>query len=69
MSVGLWSSLSNRDIFFQFAVIAAPHGEIMMVSKAYGGRATDSEIMNGTELLPNLEEGDRVLGTIQILYI
>ena len=37
-----------------------------MVSKAYGGRATDSEIMNGTELLPNLEEGDRVLGTIHI---
>ena len=46
----------------KFLVAVAPSGEIMFVSQAYGGRATDTEITANSGFLELVEEGDIIMG-------
>jgi hypothetical protein len=45
----------------KFLVAIAPHGEIIFVSRGYGGRATDAQITTSCGLLDLLEPGDVIL--------
>ena len=45
----------------KFLVAVAPSGEIMFVSKAYGGRMTDTAITCNSGFLQLIEEGDLVM--------
>jgi hypothetical protein len=45
----------------KFLVAIAPHGEIIFVSRGYGGRATDAQITTSCGLLNLLEPGDVIL--------
>ncbi len=46
----------------KFLIAVAPSGEIMFISQAYGGRATDTEITANSGFLDLLESGDVLLG-------
>jgi len=45
----------------KFLIGIAPSGEITFLSKAFGGRATDAEIVTRSDFLSYLEKGDTVL--------
>ncbi len=51
----------KSDHTVKFLVAIAPSGEIMFVSKSYGGRATDTEITCNSGFLNLVEEGDVIL--------
>ena len=46
----------------KFLIAVAPSGEITFISKAYGGRATDTEITANSGFIDLLESGDVILG-------
>ena len=53
-------------------IVTAPSGDIMMVSEAFGGHTTDSEIVNKSGVIKYFKEGDRSLadkGFPQIIQI
>ena len=42
-------------------IISAPNGLITFMSKAYGGRITDSQIVFDSGMMEKLESGDSVM--------
>lgn len=59
MRIHLWSNYKHAYTM-KLLVGIAPSGEITFLSKAYGGRATDTEITVRSGVLQLLEKGDRV---------
>ena len=47
--------------YFQYVLVCAPSGEIMVVSVCDGGKATDCELVNQSGFLRFLKPGDKVL--------
>lgn len=67
----LYSSYKSRHTV-KFLVGIAPSGEITYISKAFGGRTTDTELTNRCGILSLLEPGDQVLAdkvSILIFFI
>ncbi len=56
----MYSSYKTRHTY-KFLVGCAPSGEIMYISKGYGGRSTDTEITVDSGFLENIEAGDVVM--------
>ncbi len=59
--VHLYSHYKSR-FTLKFLVAIAPSGEIMFVSRTYGGRTTDTDITCNSGFLDLIEEGDVILG-------
>ena len=55
-----YSDYKGRNTY-KILIGIAPHGEVIFVSKAFGGRTTDSQIVNESGLLDLLESQDIVL--------
>ncbi len=55
-----YSSYKSRHTL-KVLVSIVPSGEITFISKAYGGRATDTEIVVSSGFLQHIEEGDEIM--------